>query len=96
MDGEKGKFSSMDTTTDTQDQSKDVTKDATKGLADVHQRVQTMTDLAHYGLIMVLIVGLICYFDSRIPEYISNIFLVLLPVMAFSITATVVICMKNT
>ena len=92
MDGEKGKFSSMDTTTD----AKDATKDATKGLADVHQRVQTMADLAHYGLIMVLIVGLICYFDSRIPEYISNIFLVLLPVMAFSITATVVICMKNT
>ena len=73
----------------------ETTDKSTKHIPEIAQKVRTLSDLAYYGLIMVLIMGLICYFDERIPEVVSNIVMFLLPVIAFCMTATVVLFMKN-
>ena len=58
---------------------------------ELSRKVQTLNDLAYYGLIMVLIMGLICYFDENIPETYSTMLLCMLPLIAFSITASVIV-----
>ena len=63
--------------------------------AELSRKIKTLNDLAYYGLIMVLIMGLICYFEPRIPDTYSTILLCMLPIIAFSITSCVVIFMKN-
>ena len=62
---------------------------------EMSTKVQILTDFTYAGVIAVFLAGLICYFDDNIPVMAKDIILVCLPLMAFSMIASVILLIEN-